>query len=266
MGAQVDRLGFGASTLSRVFPDHPTMLTTHPASVIDNCTQRLRAKKDSYTCDLSAFSRSENLIGILYFLDKSDELYMDIVELLKSRGQYRFIAVKWGNLVKKAFDAYQRERDRLTHMDPVDFADFIELVDRMMSGKVSRMIEAESKRMADNGLAGYWNEVSSRLMVFFELVSMAKICRDCEKRRVESVSFGTFDIFDFADYNRILTITKELLLQNARDLHFSDPHEAVEEDMKDAIDLLRSLRDAKNRSVITNIFRSIKEGRFKDEH
>lgn len=266
MGAQENKFtAFDASRLSQVFPNYPTMLSTRPASVIDNCTRRLRAKEDSYTCNLKLFERSSGMIGALYCLDKADELYMDIVELLKSNGHYRFIAVKWGNLVKKGFDAYQRNRDRFTNVDPVDFADIIEITDRMMSDKVSRMIEAESIRMADNGLTGYWNDVNSRLMVFFELISMAKTYRDKDKRIIESNSFGTFKLLDFMDYNRVLKITQEFLLHNARALHFCDPDDSTEDDIKHANDLFNALKDANNRSVITNIFRSIREGRFKDE-
>ena len=249
---------------SSLIPIKPTILSTHPASYIEYCIRGMR-KRDDYRCGAYEFFNSEQMIATLYILDKADELYMDIVQRLKDNNQYRFIAVKWAKFVKKSFDAYQRNRDRLTRMDPVDFADLMEIVDRMMGEKVKAMIDSESKRMANKGLAGYWNEVNARVMVFFELISIAKTCRNDEKRVVESISFGTFKLFDFIDYTGIISVTQQYLFQKARELHFNDTDDVTENDVADAVDLLNSLKDAKNRSVIANIFRSIKEGRFKDE-
>ena len=48
-------------------------------------------------------------------------------------------------------------------------------------------------------------------------------------------------------------------------MHFNDTEDATEEDVKETVDLLNSLKDVKNRSVIANIFKALKEGRFKDE-
>lgn len=265
MAAQVNRLnGLDLSGGSTLIPIKPTMLSTRPASYIEYCIRSLR-KRDDYRCGAYEFFNSEQMIATLYILDKADELYMDIVQRLKDNNQYRFIAVKWARFVKKCFDAYQRNRDRLTRMDPVDFADLMEIVDRMMGDKVKAAIDSESKRMASKGLTGYWNEVNSRMMIFFELISIAKICRNDEKRAVESVSFGTFKLFDFIDYTGIIAITQQYLFQKARELHFNDTEDATEEDVKETLDLLNSLKDVKNRSVIANIFKALKEGRFKDE-
>lgn len=265
MGAQVNRMSrFVIPEQSTLIPIKPTMLSTRPASYIEYCIRGMR-KRDDYKCGAYEFFNSEQMIATLYILDKADELYMDIVERLKANNQYRFIAAKWGKFVKKSFDAYQRNRDKYTSMDPVDFADLIDIVDRMMGEKVKAVIDFESKRMANNGLTGYWNEVNSRVMTFYEFIWMAKTCRDAEKRSVESVSFGTFKLFDFIDYNGIISVTMEYLYKKARELHFNDTSEVTEDDVRCNTDLINALKDAKNRSVIANIFKALKEGRFKDE-
>lgn len=57
----------------------------------------------------------------------------------------------------------------------------------------------------------------------------------------------------------------EYLYKKARELHFNDTSEVTEDDVRCNTDLINALKDAKNRSVIANIFKALKEGRFKDE-
>ena len=74
MEVQVDSPIVGGVALSNASPliqGRITYLSTHPASYIQYCTDRLR-RRDGYKCGAYEFFNSEQMIATLYILDKAD--------------------------------------------------------------------------------------------------------------------------------------------------------------------------------------------------
>lgn len=208
-------------------------LTTQRSALSYNMARSVQVASDRIIKDRQYVDLNDHCMGkmaVLYPIEKAYEAFMEYVDLLNEKGMMRFEHKRYCNRMKPIFDAYQRNRDRLSKMDPVHFSDLFDCMDSVHGRLVEIYKAQESQGLLDSGVSGVIERICSRLLNTYTLIRIAQHLTSIVRRNVEAKFKKRFGLLDFMDYGCAIKLTADMLMtimiRNHIVIDFEKTHQA----------------------------------------
>ena len=139
----------------------------------------------------------------LYPIERAYDHYMRYVDLLDENGMRRFERKRFAKDMMAVFDDYQRRRDRLSHIDPVEFSDIIDIYDEVHKKPLEIYKWCLSQALMDSGISGLKSDILICLFSAYTMLTAAAQARELARMSMfEQLGMDDFREFDFIDFNK----------------------------------------------------------------
>ena len=190
-------------------------LTTQRSALSYNMARSLQVASERMIKDRQYVDLNDHCMGkmaVLYPIEKAYEAFMEYVDLLNEKGMMRFDNKRYCNRMKPIFDAYQRNRDRLSNIDPVDFSDMYDIMDGVHGRLIKTYQWQESQSLLNSGANGTIERMSVLLLTVYTMTRISEHLVNVVRRNVEARHAKRFDIMNYIDFEAIIKHTREYLI------------------------------------------------------
>ena len=235
-------------------------LSYNVAHYIDRESQRVIESR-SYV-DLNEGDCMDRM-AILYPIEKAYEAFMEYGDILNEAKLMRFDHKRYFNRMKHLFDAYQRNRDRLSKMDPVHFSDLFDCMDSVHGRLVEIYKAQESQGLLDSGVSGVNERICARLLNTYTLIRIAHHLTSIVRRNVEAKFKKRFGLLDFMDYGCAIKLTADMLMNVMNRNHIVIDFEKTHQADIAIVNLRESIISEKNYNKVKRMFEEEREGGYR---
>lgn len=189
-------------------------LTTQRSALSYNMARSVQVASERMIKDRQYVDKNKHCMGkmaILYPIEKAYEAFMEYVDLLNEKGMMRFDHKRYCNRMKPIFDAYQRNRDRLSNIDPVDFSDMYDIMDGAQGELVSAYQYKESQRLVSSGATGVTERIGVLLFTVFTMTKISEHIVSAVRINMQQNHLKRFVDADYIDFKAIIKLTTEQL-------------------------------------------------------
>lgn len=190
-------------------------LTTQRSALSYNMARSLQVASERMIKERQYVDLNDHCMGkmaVLYPIEKAYEAFMEYVDLLNEKGMMRFDNKRYCNRMKPIFDAYQRNRDRLSNIDPVDFSDMYDIMDNVHGRLIKTYQWQESQSLLNSGSNGTIERMSVLLLTVYTMTRISEHLVNVMRRNVEARHAKRFDIMNYIDFEAIIRNTREQLI------------------------------------------------------
>lgn len=190
-------------------------LTTQRSALSYNMARSLQVASERMIKERQYVDLNDHCMGkmaVLYPIEKAYEAFMEYVDLLNEKGMMRFDNKRYCNRMKPIFDAYQRNRDRLSNIDPVDFSDMYDIMDNVHGRLIKTYQWQESQSLLNSGSNGTIERMSVLLLTVYTMTRISEHLVNVVRRNVEARHAKRFDIMNYIDFEAIIKHTREHLI------------------------------------------------------
>ena len=190
-------------------------LTTQRSTLSYNMARSLQVASERMIKERQYVDLNDHCMGkmaVLYPIEKAYEAFMEYVDLLNEIGMSRFHNKRYCNRMKPIFDAYQRNRDRLSNIDPVDFSDMYDIMDNVHGRLIKTYQWQESQSLLNSGATGTIERMSVLLLTVYTMTRISEHLVNVVRRNVEARHAKRFDIMNYIDFEAIIRNTREQLI------------------------------------------------------
>lgn len=190
-------------------------LTTQRSALSYNMARSLQVASERMIKERQYVDLNDHCMGkmaVLYPIEKAYEAFMEYVDLLNEKGMMRFDNKRYCNRMKPIFDAYQRNRDRLSNIDPVDFSDMYDIMDNVHGRLIKTYQWQESQSLLNSGANGTIERMSVLLLTVYTMTRISEHLVNVVRRNVEARHAKRFDIMNYIDFEAIIRNTREHLI------------------------------------------------------
>ena len=190
-------------------------LTTQRSALSYNMARSVQVASDRMIRERQYVDLNDHCMGkmaVLYPIEKAYEAFMEYVDLLNEKGMMRFEHKRYCNRMKPIFDAYQRNRDRLSNIDPVDFSDMYDIMDNVHGRLIKTYQWQESQGLLNSGATGTIERMGVLLFTLYTMTRISEHLVNVVRRNVEARHAKRFDIMNYIDFEAIIKHTREHLI------------------------------------------------------
>ena len=190
-------------------------LTTQRSALSYNMARSLQVASERMIKERQYVDLNDHCMGkmaVLYPIEKAYEAFMEYVDLLNEKGMMRFDNKRYCNRMKPIFDAYQRNRDRLSNIDPVDFSDMYDIMDNVHGRLIKTYQWQEAQSLLNSGSNGTIERMSVLLLTVYTMTRISEHLVNVVRRNVEARHAKRFDIMNYIDFEAIIKHTREHLI------------------------------------------------------
>lgn len=190
-------------------------LTTQRSALSYNMARSLQVASERMIKERQYVDLNDHCMGkmaVLYPIEKAYEAFMEYVDLLNEKGMMRFDNKRYCNRMKPIFDAYQRNRDRLSNIDPIDFSDMYDIMDGVHGRLIKTYQWQESQSLLNSGANGTIERMSVLLLTVYTMTRISEHLVNVVRRNVEERHAKRFDIMNYIDFEAIIRNTREQLI------------------------------------------------------
>ena len=190
-------------------------LTTQRSALSYNIARSLQVASERMIKERQYVDLNDHCMGkmaVLYPIEKAYEAFMEYVDLLNEKGMMRFDNKRYCNRMKPIFDAYQRNRNRLSNIDPVDFSDMYDIMDNVHGRLIKTYQWQESQSLLNSGSNGTIERMSVLLLTVYTMTRISEHLVNVVRRNVEARHAKRFDIMNYIDFEAIIKHTREHLI------------------------------------------------------
>ena len=190
-------------------------LTTQRSALSYNMARSLQVASERMIKERQYVDLNDHCMGkmaVLYQIEKAYEAFMEYVDLLNEKCMMRFDNNRYCNRMKPIYDPYQRNRDRLSNIDPVDFSDMYDIMDNVHGRLIKTYQWQESQSLLNSGSNGTIERMSVLLLTVYTMTRISEHLVNVVRRNVEARHAKRFDIMNYIDFEAIIKHTREHLI------------------------------------------------------